>query len=1243
MSSLKDIQDKYPVFEANQVLSNRHLNGLFDYLDKQERLTRTHLVGIGIVCGFEVEHTANAVTISKGCGVTSEGYLIKTDDLALTHYKPFAEKGKDINYEPFQENPGKDKTLLGSIVELTDNKDVAQQGTIDANLLKDRDLVFYIELRNEGLRNCSPNNCDDKGSSVTAIVRTLLVSKGFQDKYITAKGLPPIPRPDTADFPALKLPRIDVPRTGLADSQQVLFAFVKAINEIEAFERKATNILGAVFAKSNAISKKFSFIQNFYDHLDDLIQAINEYKSKVTDLICTCCPHNEWFPQHLILGTFNSDGTQFSTENRTIFMASPAITDCEKAKKEANQLKQRIKLLIKTFEIEPQVKEIRITPTKMGAALSKKAIPYYYDKFNDIRKVWNHKKTLKGKDNQILGYHAPDQNDTAYFAKEPLNLDLEPYNFLRIEGHLGRHYQEVLGSLIEQKAKYRLPIDVIALRTGSFDESIKIDFEKEKCHFEDLEAIYDAFREELRCSLGKTIVNLGGIKIPDHILTTIPSIVRPPAEVEPILNRPSFTAGLASTVSRVTPKTFFKTFDNDFVPAEKTLGAFMQNATHIFKESETQDTIAANKFLLPIIDIGSLIANPIFSSPALRTSLTFIGQLTTIINLLTDDLANLDWDKFQKEYEGLKKLKPETDTDDLKEVSEQLAAVISACRLDGLKSIIDEYQRRLKEVKKKQFLSNFLQKHPGIQHKAGVPLGGTFILVYHQEPAPKKEEGRGGLVLANPTIKFKDFLSKQLAVFPTTQPKITIGNQAFAIQGELLAQIKGISSELDVSEMVARPVPQSDEKAINQAVSRLREGIVIADFFLPYMCTSDCAPVQFVLPKSKPTFTYKIENCPDPQNQGFAKVTLKPQGGTAEYEMSVNGGDFQKLSELQIGGTNNLKIRDAEGIESVEKTIVIPAPISVELGAFEWENAEKSTYKQPLTIRGGISPYQVTLNDDPELTLKDQPTDLVLTGLKNGTRYNLTVTDSNTEIKNSCGYVHREPIEQGCGLPCGGLKVRSYYMLPVRLGQRNNKIAITIVEFNLEDETIIKDKSQDFSTLAKTVQFLREVLNGNPDNWMIKNTKVFNDENGNAQLLGLQIERFICQKFRLVVELTENENVFLLSYTEKGVKIEEKNRGLERTLEYQVPAFEHEDADLCAANREFQRRCQNERFEIGYDNRNQTAISLPEGIVTDWYWVKANGDKSNKPEQEIGINTRDLLVGFTKEGCFKMNVINIPG
>jgi hypothetical protein len=72
---MNPVHDQYPVFEANQILSNLHLNALFDYQDEQGRLTRANLVGIGIVCGLELRRAPGAATVqlTRGCGITSSG------------------------------------------------------------------------------------------------------------------------------------------------------------------------------------------------------------------------------------------------------------------------------------------------------------------------------------------------------------------------------------------------------------------------------------------------------------------------------------------------------------------------------------------------------------------------------------------------------------------------------------------------------------------------------------------------------------------------------------------------------------------------------------------------------------------------------------------------------------------------------------------------------------------------------------------------------------------------------------------------------------------------------------------------------------------------------------------------------------------------------------------------------------------------------------------------------------------
>src|SRR4249919_1994441 len=81
-NSSEFLSNEYMVFEADQVLTNYHLNQLFYYLDQQNRWTRNKLIGIGIVCGLDiVQHTdTNLIEITAGCGITSQGYLIQQED-----------------------------------------------------------------------------------------------------------------------------------------------------------------------------------------------------------------------------------------------------------------------------------------------------------------------------------------------------------------------------------------------------------------------------------------------------------------------------------------------------------------------------------------------------------------------------------------------------------------------------------------------------------------------------------------------------------------------------------------------------------------------------------------------------------------------------------------------------------------------------------------------------------------------------------------------------------------------------------------------------------------------------------------------------------------------------------------------------------------------------------------------------------------------------------------------------------
>ena len=81
-----ELQNYYPVFDSNQVLTKNQLNDLFNYLDEQDRLnTRVRLIGEGIVSGLELSYNASSGTliISEGYGITSDGYIISFNKIKV--------------------------------------------------------------------------------------------------------------------------------------------------------------------------------------------------------------------------------------------------------------------------------------------------------------------------------------------------------------------------------------------------------------------------------------------------------------------------------------------------------------------------------------------------------------------------------------------------------------------------------------------------------------------------------------------------------------------------------------------------------------------------------------------------------------------------------------------------------------------------------------------------------------------------------------------------------------------------------------------------------------------------------------------------------------------------------------------------------------------------------------------------------------------------------------------------------
>ena len=195
--------EKFPEFVPDQLLTSENLNELFDFPDEQGRLTRTNLIGIGVVCGLEpgtasvtiktgigtTTKTITGVTISKGCGITSEGYLASFQDAVYTRFQPY-DALTEKRYAPFLLTAGITDIQRFPLLELKKETDAGAELMDDLSkvVLNDKVVLLFVELLEDQNKNCNPNSCDDKGVNITLNLRPMLVLRTDAAYLIDARG-----------------------------------------------------------------------------------------------------------------------------------------------------------------------------------------------------------------------------------------------------------------------------------------------------------------------------------------------------------------------------------------------------------------------------------------------------------------------------------------------------------------------------------------------------------------------------------------------------------------------------------------------------------------------------------------------------------------------------------------------------------------------------------------------------------------------------------------------------------------------------------------------------------------------------------------------------------------------------------------------------------------------------------------------------------------------------------------------
>lgn len=711
---MSQLISNYPIFEGSQVLTSAQLNQLSAYLDQQNRLTRSKLIGIGIVCGLKIKPLSGGLLISRGLGITSEGFLIQIGrDFEGKYYRPYT-LPEGVSYAPFGKD-GQDIELHEILSEEPDDDETVKKLTNPSNFLNDKFVLLFLEIFDQDLKSCLGNSCDDRGQNRLLTLRRLLISKEDLDRI-----LPERTGNVSGDFgQALDLVDFQIKRplfspNGPESSNWEAFVknYQKPIKELLSNNfwesvSKGFGVFSPILDKTFDFNNPFESdslrekiknieelisaddqnilgIQYLYDFFKELVLAWTEFLETGRNLWYSCPTDPSLFPLHLMLGRarVQSETAAEFYQYRHGFVQPPIYNDQREEKERLAQQYRRLILMIETLElsiIQEGGKEypVKITPSKEKyGLLGERSIPYYYDikskgktgSWYSLEKSWpdpQRKNTWSPQRQGVLSYdNQPDSpSEKDGFLESPLNYDLDLYPFFRVEGHLSQSLAEAQKSIEKLIKQFNLPIHVHALHLDEGEEETR-----DRCGWHDLQEEYAHQR----------LLLIG-------------------------------------------------------------------TARDIRKQLNTGKEFREKYNSIPIKELDETIAG--------KADTVIFEQ---IVESLPECLSDLDWEKFQKAYKELLqvlfeyvffrlKISPKTNERTRREIAQNFYQTLLNSLNPLMNRLVDllffqkiqrlylSFLHRNKSNLNSRLFSAFLKSEPGLSHEAGSYRGGTFILLYHQK------------------------------------------------------------------------------------------------------------------------------------------------------------------------------------------------------------------------------------------------------------------------------------------------------------------------------------------------------------------------------------------------------------------------------------------------------------------------------------------------------------------------------
>jgi hypothetical protein len=515
----------YPVFESGQLLTSSQLNDTRLYLDENLRANRKLLNGVGVVSGLEVNFNSvsSTITISRGMGITTDGYLIpvtapltftRADDYKETEgdplepiYPQFIDPDTQIPFDMFE--------LLVSAGPYELTGDTGGIEDIESYVV----VLFLKEVIDEQSTFCVSTDTDSSGSVRRYDLKPLLLHKDDFDKLTaynneaqTANNNPVNVLKMKRFISSLSADLIDFDsETPIRETYSAIIGEYRlsvatriknAYNSYKAYfglnyneSSQTFDQLVDSFFTEDIIADNIIHIQYLYAFLKDLIDACDEFSESAYNSFKDYLPANVYtldtenylepsFPRHLALGVLtppeSMPGMVYKQKYRYYFTEQFRMEVKEKEVLKAQLLFERIMLMIKTFTVPPFITDVPVLVTPSmdeDAPLSKRAIPYYYNlKAPSIGErlymIWNPEAYLRNQSTSST-YSATVQEDNdsttkpafavADHIKYPLLYNINTNDFYRIEGHLGRGIAEAISGLEDIRRAKNLDFNIVSL------------------------------------------------------------------------------------------------------------------------------------------------------------------------------------------------------------------------------------------------------------------------------------------------------------------------------------------------------------------------------------------------------------------------------------------------------------------------------------------------------------------------------------------------------------------------------------------------------------------------------------------------------------------------------------------------------------------------------------------------------------------------------------------------------------